>query len=94
MASRMTFASSKDNEDQPPCRARVLVLDDEPENLALRTAILRQHGYDCVPARSIEDASQYLDQIDIAVLDYHLGSGQFGTEVATTLRRRRPPGAS
>ncbi len=31
-----------------------------------------------------------LDQIDIAVLDYHLGAGQFGTEVAAKLRRRRP----
>ena len=28
--------------------------------------------------------------IDIAVLDYHLGAGQFGTEVAAKLRTRRP----
>ena len=31
-----------------------------------------------------------LDEIDIAVLDYHLGAGKFGTEVANALRERRP----
>jgi two-component system, OmpR family, response regulator len=69
---------------------RVLLLDDEPTNLHLRTAILRQHGYECVPAASIEEATELFNNIDIAVLDYHLGSGQFGTEVAALLRRRRP----
>jgi two-component system OmpR family response regulator len=69
---------------------RVLLLDDEPDNLHLRTAILRQHGYECVPAASIEEATELFNNIDIAVLDYHLGAGQFGTEVAALLRRRRP----
>jgi CheY-like chemotaxis protein len=69
---------------------RVLLLDDEPANLHLRTAILRQHGYHCIPASTIDEAMEAFNNIDIAVLDYHLGSGQFGTEVATHLRRRRP----
>ena len=69
---------------------RVLLLDDEPANLHLRTAILRQHGYHCIPASTIEEATEVFNNIDIAVLDYHLGSGQFGTEVATNLRRSRP----
>jgi two-component system, OmpR family, response regulator len=69
---------------------RVLLLDDEPTNLHLRTAILRQHGYECVPASTIEEATELFNNIDIAVLDYHLGFGQFGTEVAALLRRRRP----
>jgi CheY-like chemotaxis protein len=69
---------------------RVLLLDDEPTNLHLRTAILRQRGYECVPAASIEEATELINNIDIAVLDYHLGAGQFGTEVAALLRRRRP----
>ena len=69
---------------------RVLLLDDEPINLHLRTAILRQRGYECVPAASIEEATELFNNIDIAVLDYHLGAGQFGTEVAALLRRRRP----
>ena len=69
---------------------RVLLLDDEPANLHLRTAILRQHGYQCIPASTIEEATELFNNIDIAVLDYHLGAGQFGTEVATNLRRTRP----
>jgi two-component system, OmpR family, response regulator len=69
---------------------RVLLLDDEPSNLHLRAAILRQHGYECVPAATIEEAIELFNNIDIAVLDYHLGAGQFGTEVASLLRRRRP----
>jgi two-component system, OmpR family, response regulator len=69
---------------------RVLLLDDDPVNLHLRSAILRQHGYASVTATTIEEANLMLDRIDIAVLDYHLGAGQFGTEVAAKLRRRRP----
>jgi two-component system, OmpR family, response regulator len=68
----------------------VLLLDDDPVNLHLRGAILRQHGYASVSATTIEEANQLLDRIDIAVLDYHLGAGKFGTEVAAKLRKRRP----
>jgi CheY-like chemotaxis protein len=71
-------------------RVRVLLLDDEADNLFLRATILRQHGYDCVPASTIEEATALFNDIDIAVLDYHLGAGQFGTEAATLLRRSRP----
>lgn len=69
---------------------RLLLLDDDPANLHLRAAILRQHGYTCLPTSTIEEAVAIIDQIDIAVLDYHLGGGQFGTEVGSLLRRRRP----
>jgi CheY-like chemotaxis protein len=68
----------------------VLLLDDDPVNLHLRSAILRQNGYASVTATTIEEANQLLDKIDIAVLDYHLGAGQFGTAVAAKLRKRRP----
>jgi CheY-like chemotaxis protein len=69
---------------------RVLLLDDREENLVLRSAILRQKGYKVVSANSIEEAQAKLHLIDIAVLDYHLGAGKFGTDVAETLRRKRP----
>jgi two-component system, OmpR family, response regulator len=69
---------------------RVLLLDDDPENLLLRAAILRKHGYLADTAGTIGEAEKLLNNIDIAVLDYHLGAGQFGTEVASVLRRRRP----
>jgi CheY-like chemotaxis protein len=69
---------------------RVLLLDDREENLVLRSAILRQKGYRVVTSSSIEEAEAKIQDIDIAVLDYHLGSGKFGTDVAETLRRKRP----
>src|SRR3984957_15927187 len=69
---------------------RVLLLDDHPENLLLRSTILRKYGYLTETASTIHEAIELLDQIDIAVLDYNLGAGQFGTEVAAELRRRRP----
>ena len=69
---------------------RVLLLDDREENLILRSAILRQNGYDVLTSMSIEEAQKQLPQIDIAVLDYHLGAGKFGTDVAEELRRSRP----
>jgi len=74
----------------PPNPIRVLLLDDREENLVLRSAILRQKGYSVVTSSSIEEAESKLGGIDIAVLDYHLGAGKFGTDVAETLRRKRP----
>ena len=69
---------------------RVLLLDDLEENLLLRSTILRQKGYSVVTASTIEEAEKKLSDIDIAVLDYHLGAGKFGTEVAESLRQKRP----
>ena len=80
-------AATAEKEEQP---IRVLLLDDHPDNLLLRSTILRKNGYLTETAGSIHEAIRLLDQIDIAVLDYHLGAGQFGTEVASELRRRRP----
>jgi CheY-like chemotaxis protein len=69
---------------------RVLLLDDRQDNLILRAAILRSHGYEAVTSASVEQAETHLQAIDIAVLDYHLGAGKFGTEVAQSLRDLRP----
>jgi len=69
---------------------RVLLLDDLEDNLVLRSTILRQRGYRVVTSSSIQEAEQKLDDIDIAVLDYHLGAGKFGSDVAESLRQKRP----
>ncbi|HET9182383.1 MAG TPA: response regulator [Candidatus Angelobacter sp.] len=69
---------------------RVLLLDDRQDNLILRAAILRSHGYEAVTSASVDEAEIHLGNIDIAVLDYHLGAGKFGTEVAQSLRDKRP----
>ena len=47
-------------------------------------------GICCLTSKSVEEAEAQLDDIDIAVLDYNLGQGKFGTEVAESLRRKRP----
>jgi CheY-like chemotaxis protein len=69
---------------------RVLLLDDLEDHLLLSATILRRNGYEVTASSTIEDALTKLHQIDIAVLDYHLGVGKFGTEVADTLRQKRP----
>jgi two-component system, OmpR family, response regulator len=69
---------------------RVLLLDDRQDNLILRAAILRSNGYEAITSASVEEAETHLVNIDIAVLDYHLGAGKFGTEVAQSLRDKRP----
>src|ERR1700690_3630414 len=73
-----------------PAPIRVLLLDDREENLVLRSAILRQKGYQVVTSSSTEEAEARLQDIDIAVLDYHLGAGKFGTDIAQILRSKRP----
>ena len=82
--------AEKSAEKTPKRPIRVLLLDDREENLLLRSTILRQNGYEVLTSASIEEAQKQLDQIDIAVLDYHLGAGKFGTEVADSLRTERP----
>jgi CheY-like chemotaxis protein len=76
------------SEEQAPIT--VLLLDDREENLLVRSTILRQKGYNVVCAATIPEAESKINDIDIAVLDYHLGAGTFGTDVAHTLRIKRP----
>src|SRR5579859_4729629 len=68
----------------------ILLLDDREDNLILEAAILRSNGYAVVPCRSVDEAMLHLDEIDIAVLDYHLGGGRWGTEVAEALSQKYP----
>ena len=52
---------------------RLLLLDDDPASLFLRAIILRQQGYEVITAGTVDDAIAAFPDIDIAVLDYHLG---------------------
>ncbi len=80
----------KDRHAKPARPIRVLLLDDRSDNLLVRSTILRQKGYEVITSMSIEEAQSKIHDIDIAVLDYHLGAGKFGTEVAEALRKARP----
>ena len=68
----------------------MLLLADDAAHLLLRTTVLCQHGYECLPASTVDEANDLLDSADIAVLDDYIGEGTFGTEVASRLRMRRP----
>ncbi len=76
--------------DHQAVPVRVLLLDDEPANLIVRATVLRKHGYDCLTAANYDAAVELFSQIDIAVLDYHLGAGEFGSDVAMLLRKSHP----
>lgn len=90
MGESKTFKVVEGGKSEEPRPISVLLLDDREENLLVRSTILRQKGYRIVTAASIQEAETKLNDIDIAVLDYHLGAGKFGTEVAHTLRVMRP----
>jgi CheY-like chemotaxis protein len=70
---------------------RALVVDDEPDELALLTTHLRRLGLDVTQARSAEDAladDTHLD-VDVAFVDLRL-PGMGGWELVDELRTRRP----
>ncbi len=68
-------------------RPRVLVLDDEPQILRALRAVLRDAGYEALPAATAEEALDVaaLRRPDAAILDLVLPDGD-GIEVARELR--------
>ena len=68
-------------------RPRVLVLDDEPQILRALRAVLRDAGYEALPAATAEEALDVaaLRRPDAAILDLVLPDGD-GVEVARELR--------
>lgn len=65
---------------------RILVVDDEPRNLALLTGLLESFGYDFVTASNPFEALDKLDpSIDVAVLDV-LMPGMNGLELCRRIR--------
>jgi CheY-like chemotaxis protein len=70
---------------------RILIVDDEPDELALITRHAQRFGYDVVAAKSAEAAlaSPELDSVHAAVVDLRL-PGMGGWELIDVLRVRRP----
>lgn len=65
---------------------RILVVDDEPRNLVLLTALLESFGYDFVTASNAFEAIEKLDHtIDVALLDV-LMPGMNGLELCKHIR--------
>lgn len=67
--------------------AKILVVDDNEQNLALVRAILRRHGYEPVLARSGEEALRHVlrDPPDLIILDVMM-PGMDGIEVCRQLK--------
>ncbi|WP_315094628.1 response regulator [uncultured Cellulomonas sp.] len=70
---------------------RVLVVDDEPDELALLARHLRRLGYEVVTMKSAEDALGDEDNlgVDVAIVDLRL-PGMGGWELVDVLHARRP----
>lgn len=87
----MTDDDTTTRPDRARTTARVLVVDDEPDERALLATHLRRAGCEVVEAPSAEaalaDESQ-LD-VDVAFVDLRL-PGMGGWELVEELRRRRP----
>lgn len=67
--------------------AKILVVDDNEQNLTLLRVILRRHGYDSFPARSGEEALRQVlqDPPDLIILDVMM-PGIDGIEVCRRLK--------
>jgi CheY-like chemotaxis protein len=74
----------------PGKKPRILCLDDQPENLQLRIAFLEQFGCEVTMVTDADACLQAAthESFDLALLDYHLGGGMTGGDVAHDLRSR------
>ncbi|WP_116474357.1 hybrid sensor histidine kinase/response regulator [Zobellella maritima] len=66
---------------------RVLVIDDEPDNLHATATLLEGWGYRVDLAASLEQASRLPHCPDFILADYHLQAGTQGTDVIACLSR-------
>jgi DNA-binding response OmpR family regulator len=71
--------------------ARILCIDDEPNVVRLKCAILEQAGHDAVAATSAQQAIALMnaEQFDAVVTDWRLGAAS-GHSVLAAAKRRSP----
>lgn len=70
---------------------KVLLIDDDNDNLEILEAALVQHGFECTKAASSADAKEVLakQSFDALVSDYSLGDGD-AIELLASLGSARP----
>ncbi len=70
----------------------VLCIDDLPDNLRIRTALLEQFGCATIAVADHDAALQVVTekQVDLLIIDYHLANGRTGEEIARDVRVMRP----
>lgn len=70
-------------EPEPALRAlKVLVLDNDRTMRELLAMALQRMGVEGIPAASLAEAEAVLGEVDGLLLDFHLGAGYSGAEVA------------
>jgi DNA-binding response OmpR family regulator len=70
----------------------MLIVDDDPEVLAVLSELLRDTGFRVVPATNADDALKKAVRTvpDVLITDLDLGKGLSGIELGAVLRRRWP----
>src|SRR5258707_492833 len=85
-----TDAAIRRGERQEAEQAKILVVDDRPENLLVARTMLDELGHQVITVRSGDDALKYLLENEVAVilLDVNM-PGMDGLETATYIRMRQ-----
>lgn len=71
---------------------KILLVDDDVEQLSLRALLLRQHGFETVQAQSASEAMQAAQRspLDCALVDLCLPTVDAGLELMRQLRAAAP----
>ena len=82
-----TIAPAKRPSDA--ARLRVLVVDNDEMIVEATIALLESLGHTAIGARTIAEAMDLVDDVDAALVDYHLDHGENGLDLIDQLRDRR-----
>lgn len=79
---------------RPPSTPRILLVDDELEQLLLRAQVMSLRGFPVLTADNPSDAifmmaEDTIDKIELVILDYDM-PGMNGCDLADTLKLMRP----
>ena len=79
---------------RPPSTPRILLVDDELEQLLLRAQVMSLRGFPVLTADNPSDAifmmaEETIDKIELVILDYDM-PGMNGCDLADTLKLIRP----
>lgn len=79
---------------RPPSTPRILLVDDELEQLLLRAQVMSLRGFPVLTADNPSDAifmmaEETIDKIELVILDYDM-PGMNGCDLADTLKLMRP----
>lgn len=75
-----------------PKKPRILCVDDQIENLRIRTMLLEQFGCEAVAVQDHLSALKALseNEVSLMLIDYHLANGATGEEIARDVRVMHP----